>query len=158
MALPNTSHLDKGGLSRAQSRGFTFFEVLIVLGIVAIILAFGLSIDLNYYKSTLFRSERSVFVSVLERARSRALNNFYESTHGVCYIPPHYVIFRGSDCIDGASTNELIGASSNASFNPANFKVVFEALSARSTPVSIDLTEGGKTSTISINEEGTINW
>lgn len=131
-----------------------------MLAIVAIVFVFSLSIDFNYYKSSLFRSERSTLVSILERARSRAMNNLYESSHGVCYIVPNYIIFRGDTCVDGALTNELIAASANISITGLSDTsiVVFKRLSGRTVPKDITLTENGRTNIISINYEGSINW
>ena len=141
-------------------KGFTLIEVLIVIAIVTILVGLGLNINIDTYKGYLFRSERSVLVSTLERARSRAMNNYFETTHGVCYIAPNYIIFRGTTCAEGSPTNDVIPENSvvNVSGLSASFPVIFEQLSGRADEKEITLSEGGRTSVISINSEGTINW
>src|SRR3989344_8804448 len=82
-------------------RGFTLIEVLVVLAIIGVIMSFGLIMSLDSYRGYLLRSERDVLVSTLERARSRALNNYYQSAWGVCYTTPNYIIFKGTTCTTG---------------------------------------------------------
>jgi len=154
--------------SRKNLSGFSLIEVLIVLGIFAMIMALGLIISFDSYKGYLFRTERGTVVSVLERARSRAMNNYFSTTHGVCYIEPNYIIFRGTTCTTGVSTNELIPAKANVTIiglTPAA-PVIFDQLTGKLLPqltpvtdeISITMSQDVKTSNIKINNEGTINW
>ena len=149
-------------------RGFTLIEVLVVLAIIAVIMSFGLIISLDSYRGYLFRSERSVLVSTFERARSRALNNYYQSAWGVCYTAPNYIIFKGTTCMTGDTipANAAIAAASDFS-NISKFPpVVFAQLTGKLIPqlspateeLKIVITQDARSSTISINNEGTINW
>ena len=61
-------------------------EIIVVIGILTVIIAFGMVIDLNVFKGDTFRAEEATIVSILEKARSRAMANMFESPHGVCYI------------------------------------------------------------------------
>lgn len=145
-------------------KGFTLFETLIVIGIFTIIVSFGLTVDLNFLKSDILHKERSVIVSALEKARSRSMNNIFQSPHGFCYISPNYVIFRdgvGTRCVAGAVTNELIGANVNIAENlgstfPA--VIIFSQLSGTTTDSAIHITDGIKSADITTNYEGRINW
>ncbi len=130
------------------------------MAIVTLLVGFGLGINIDTYKGYLFRSERSILVSTLERARSRAINNFYETTHGVCYIAPNYIIFRGTTCAEGAPSNEVIPENSVVTVTGLSqaSPVIFDQLSGRTAEKQITLTGGGRTTEISINSEGTINW
>ena len=150
--------------------GLTLIEVLVVMGILIFILSLGLFVSFDAYRGYIFRSERSVAVSVLEKARSRAVNNLYEMPHGVCYDDASraYVIFRGASCILGAANNETIpgsasvGVSGLAVLSP----VVFEQITGKLVPqlspytseLDITLTRDAKTASIYINNEGRINW
>ena len=73
-------------------------EILVVIAILLIIFSFGLSIDLGAFTRSTLQSERAKVVSVLERARSHAMANMYESPFGVCYNAGSYVIFHDGSC------------------------------------------------------------
>ena len=156
MASPNISTLNK--------KGFTLIEVLVVIGILGMILAFGFVTSLGSFKRNTFQTEQSILVSVLEKARSYSLNNMFESPHGVCYIDPNYVIFKGAVCIL-SSTNELVLANANiasssdfsTSLSPAA-PIIFSQLTGNTSSTTIYMTDGIKSAYININNEGTINW
>ncbi len=161
MALPKIYSLDKGG--------FTLIEMIIAIAILVFIFSFGIFISINSYKGYIFRSEKAVVVSILERARSRALNNMFETSHGVCFVSPNYIIFRGSSCDPADPLNEVIPANTSVSITGLEeiSPVVFEQLSGKLIPqlspqsqeYEIELEQDGRApETISINNEGRINW
>ena len=80
---------------KLKTSGFTIFEILIVIGILAVIFAIGLPISWNFYTAYQFDSEVNTFVAVLEQARNSAMTNRNESPHGVYAAPNQFVIFQG---------------------------------------------------------------
>lgn len=144
-----------------SARGFTLVEILVVLAIFALLVGVGVTFSIDAYRGNIFRSERGVLVSVLERARSRAITNYQQSSWGVCYIAPNYVIFKGVTCTSGTDTvpaNQTIAAASSFGSFPT---IVFSQLAGTTTGASITLMDGVSavnTSTITINNEGTIIW
>ncbi len=164
MELPNISHHDK-------KQGFTLIETLIVLSIFIILIGAGSVISFNSYQGYLFRSERSTMVSVLERARSRAMANYFETAHGVIYntTSHNYILFR-APYVPGNSTNEIIAGNPNSTISGFG-TIIFDQLSGDFTPLgsvshdhctaeeqSIHISEGEKESYVCINSEGRINW
>lgn len=143
-------------MTHRRNQGFTLIEILVVIAIMSVILSFGLAVDLNIFKGDSFRAEQSTIVSVLSRARSRAMANLFYDDHGVCYVVPNYVIFQGNTCLVAGS--ELIPANVNiiSTFTPA--KIVFKRLTGNTTGATIHLTDGIKSAYIIINNEGAINW
>jgi len=153
------------------SVGFTLIEIVVVIAILGMILVFGLITNLNSFQRDTFRSEQSTLVSILEKARNRSMNNIFGSSHGVCYIAPNYIIFRGrTNCLPTSSVDELIPANTNIA-NLSNFSttfptVIFSQLAGRLVPqltpinneLIIHMTDGIKSADIKINNEGTINW
>jgi prepilin-type N-terminal cleavage/methylation domain-containing protein len=141
-------------------RGFTLIEILTSVAILSVILGLGLFMSMDSYRAYLSRSERDTVVSLLERARSRAMANVHQTTWGMCYVAPNYIIFRGSTCVPGAATNEETPANPGAviagltSASP----VVFAQLSGATAAATVTVTEGPRVSTITINHEGTIIW
>ncbi len=83
--------------------GFTLIEIIIVVAILAVIIAFGMTVDFNSFLGDTFLTEQAKIVSILERARSHAMANMYESNYGVCYTAPNYIVFKGSTCTAGES-------------------------------------------------------
>ncbi len=149
-----------------ENRGFTLIEILVVIAIVGFVLSFGLGIDLSALSRNSFHTEEATIVSILERARSRAMANLNDSDHGVCYIEPDYVIFIENEghCVDGVSSNELISANTNIATasdfaNPVKFPpVVFNRLAGTTSGAAIHIEDGVKQDDIIINEQGAINW
>jgi len=149
--------------------GFTLIEMLIAIAILIMIFSFGIFLSINSYKGYIFRSEKSVLLSVLERARSRAINNMFESNHGVCFVSPNYIIFIGNSCIPGEPTNETISANTSLKISglSESSPIVFEQLTGKITPqispysdeYIITLEQAGRVpETISINNQGRISW
>ncbi len=156
-----------------HAKGFTLIEIIVVIAVFTIVLGLGLFMTMDSYKGYSFRSERDVVVSVLGQARSRAVNNMYQTRWGVCYdnVGKNYVLFRGSTYTAGAATNEPIPA--NQAVTLSGFPlcssaswVVFEQLTGALVPalvphtqeLAITITQDTRSSVVSINNEGRINW
>ena len=133
---------------------------MVVIAILSTLVGLGLFMSIDSYRAYISRSEREVVVSVLERARSRAMANIRQTAWGVCYITPDYVIFRGNTCTPGAATNEPIPGNPNATITGLDVAspVVFTQLSGATAGATVTVTEGARVSTIVINHEGTIIW
>jgi prepilin-type N-terminal cleavage/methylation domain-containing protein len=144
----------------SRNKGFTLIEILVVIAILAMLIGLGLFMSMDSYRAYLSRSERDTVVSLLERARSRAMANSFETAWGVCYIAPNYIIFRGATCTDGAATNEATPGNPAASIVglSAASAVVFSQLAGTTTGAVVTITEQSKVSTVTINHEGTIIW
>ena len=139
-------------------KGFTLIEIIVVISIIAIIISFGMTIDLGVFKRDLFKAEQSTIVSVLEKARSRSMANMFESAHGVCYDSgtDNYIIFRDT-C--GSAFTEFIPANANIEITFPT--VTFDQLTGNSNSASdiiIHMKDGVKETDITINHEGKIDW
>jgi prepilin-type N-terminal cleavage/methylation domain-containing protein len=161
MQSPNTSIRARGPTStRASKRGgFTLVEIVVVMAIFALLIGLGLFVSMDAYRGYSFRSERDVVVSELQKARSRAMANVYQTTWGLCYIAPNYIVFRGTTCAAGIATNEVLLASQSvtiAGLTPPG--IVFTQVSGTAAAAIITVTQNARTSSININNEGTINW
>ena len=89
-------------------KGFTLIEVIVTIALMSILLALGLILSMDVYRGTVYRSTRQVLVSSLTTARGRALSNMYQSTHGVCYLAPNFIVFRGTSYSASSPYNETI--------------------------------------------------
>lgn len=156
-------------MKNLNKKGFTLLETMVVIGIFMIIMAFGLLATQDSFKGTIFRSERVTILSVLERARSRSMNNYMNTFHGACFenanpSKPRYVNFSGTYSPSNPN-NEYLDASPAVSiistpdiFSCANGGIIFSQLSGKTSNVNIAYSEDGRTSTISTNLHGRIDW
>lgn len=139
-----------------MSRGFTLIEILLVLAIMSVLLGLGLFATVEGYKGSVSRSEREMVVSLLERARSRAMANVAQSPWGLCYMAPNYLLFKGGACVtDGSS--ETLAAGSGVEVIGLD-GVAFAQLSGTTTGANITIKQNGRNEAITINHEGTIVW
>jgi prepilin-type N-terminal cleavage/methylation domain-containing protein len=84
-------------------RGFTLIEVVVVMALLGVIVMTGLLVDMQAYRSSGFRSDRELLVTLLARARSQAINNICTASdctdgvpHGVHIEPGRFVLFEGA--------------------------------------------------------------
>ncbi len=152
-------------------KGFTLIELLIAVAIFSVILGLGLIMSIDVYRGYSQRSERDVVVSLLQKARGMSLANIDQSRWGVCYAAPSYLIFKGSYTA-GASTNEVFPVSAAVVLSGfpqcgLGSEIVFDQLTGKLVPqlspatseTTITITQPGRpTQSVSVNNEGRINW
>lgn len=139
-------------------KGFTLIEMLIVIGIMAIIASAGIPVVLNLYRDYRMNSEVRLLSSVLERARDKAMNNFNGSAHGVFIGSDNYVIFEGDDYETRNTSQDLIVPRAGAIAISGASELVFEQLSGRTSSTTLILNDGINQNFIYINEEGKIHY
>ena len=143
------------GLPRARSSGFTLLELIVTVAIFSILITLGFFMSFETFRGASHRSEVDVIVSLFQKARSRAMNNIEQSTWGVCYIAPNYVLLKGLVACDVAYVVDTVKASD---FNTMFPVVIFLQLSGSTDETTVEVKQNARTSTISINEAGTIIW
>ena len=66
------THLVEASAGRKTVRGFTLMEIIVVVALFSILTTLGLFMSMETLRGTLSRSEGSVIVSLLQKARVRA--------------------------------------------------------------------------------------
>lgn len=145
-----------GGANPRGTRGFTLFEVLIVVGILAVIALFTVGIDTRSISRSTASSESTVLLQMLIHARNRAMNNEYQMPHGVYIDTNNFVLFRGNSYGSAVAT-ELTPRSSQVTSAGAT-EFVFTQLSGTSTAQTVTLASGVDSVDIDINAAGAIAW
>jgi prepilin-type N-terminal cleavage/methylation domain-containing protein len=156
-----------------HSEGFTLIEVIVVMGILAIVGGGIAFVGMNDYRSYLFRGDQDLVLNVLHKARSQAVNNVClgsscsdGQSHGAHFQPGQYVIFQGGSFNPADPQNEAFPISSpnfsvkNDATGNTNFDIVFNKLdSAVGGNFILDLTDSfGHSSQVSISTEGRVDW
>ncbi len=164
MKLPRILGIKRIGQSqflrpKSGAVGLTLIEILIVAGIIVFLAGLGLFLGIDFYKNYSFYSERNIIVGILEKARNQALNNIGQSNHGVYFQTSNYVIFQGNSYASRNSAYDQIIPASSLINRSGLQEIIFNQLNGESsTSGDIILSGGNHTSTISINNEGGINW
>lgn len=141
-------------------------EMLMVIGLVALIATLTLFMDINSYRGSAFRSEVGAIGTAMQTARADSFNNINEAKHGVAFLPSGvdgYVIFEGNSyALRDTSKDVLIKASYNVDFAPsAPSEIVFEQLSGDanySGDITIIDPIRNMSANINTNSEGKIAW
>lgn len=142
--------------------GFTLIETLIVIGLIGFVAIVGVIVGLDTYQRYIFRSDLDKTAALLQKARSSAINNVDEKSYGVRFDDPNdLVLFRGATYVPGDLYNYRVAKSKTVTYDltacPAN-QVVWTALYGIANVCSIDIKDAIKTSTVSINAQGGINY
>ena len=156
-------------LQKTSQSGFTLVEALVVMGILSMLGGLGLFLNLDTYRSLMFRSERDTLISAILKARSQSMNNICIGAgctdgkpHGVFITKGKYVIFQGQSYAsrDTAIDEALYAQNDTVGFTSPSYEIVFAQLSGSvATPIDIGFNDGAMHySTTSINTEGRVSW
>jgi len=144
--------------------GFTLMELLMVMGVVAILAVASLSVWKNNRNHMIFSQSKNDVILALEKARSRAEIGFQKDINSKC----QGVNVNGStliisekcgincDTVCGNSDEIYLAASVvNSSDFPVNFKRI-TGETTETTEKTITVTYGGQTSRIKVKPDGAI--
>ena len=150
-----------------EKQGFTLIEILIAVAVFIFLASLGLFLSSDFYATYSSNYERDLVVIALQKARSRAMANINQSSHGFCKRANNYLVFEGEDC-DSGLVKDKLPASKNiqlvfeeVNFNPGGGlpEIVFNQLEGGSeTAGSLILRQGTRQAVIWINPEGAISW
>lgn len=148
--------------------GFTMVELLLAMGIFAILAALG---SINYfstYNQTSVGTTEDVLIADLRSAQAKAMtgssiNGATVPSWGVKFFSDHYTIFPGPSYVDGASTNYIVALPQNMLLSPdlTSNQLLFlkgsgEISSYDSEADSISLNLGTTTKTVELNRYGIV--
>lgn len=152
------------------SGGFTLLEILIVMGLILMVVAFGLIVSFDDYRGINFRNERDIVVNVIQKARGQAINNMCFGAgctdgkpHGVYFATAgQYTVFQGADYASrDSAVDEVIPARDKAAAVSGMTSVVFDRLRADAVTAggtTLTVTQGSHVSVITIEPEGRVWW
>jgi len=149
----------EGIAARDVVRGFTLIEILFTIAFFTVLVALALPVGLDSYRHYLLTSEASAVLNFLRRAEALSLSNDHASAHGLSIQSNQYVVFQGASYASrNASFDEVYPRSSDVLITgptEINFTAVSGNPNASSTFI---FSNGAGSRSISVNEQGTINW
>lgn len=150
-----------------QQGGFTFIEVILVLGILVTVFALVLPITQQFLTSSSVHDETLALVADLRRAQASALAGVADGPHGVHIdVDPDnsWHLFRGATYVQGSAgveTHAVRGPVTITSVSLAGggHEVVFTELRGTTTQVGTVILQarGGETRTVVVNAHGNVD-
>ncbi len=147
-----------------MKKGFTILELLIVLGIMALLVGVIFSAFINVRKGNALQNDTDVIVETLRQARSQTLSSQNQMQYGVHLASTQITLFTGASYSAGNATNQNIPLNASDTVLTITLvgggsDVVFARLSGETTQsgtVVLSSSSTGKTKTITIYKTGII--
>ena len=146
-------------ISKNKIRGFTLIEILIVIALIGFIISLGNVVNIDFYSREVRLSEQATLISILQKARSDAMNNIHTTSHGVHIDNDTYTFFEGTNYNSNESTNQAIKRNPNITISGLE-NIVFEQLSGNTENTGTIILEDTNNieKFINIKANGLIDW
>jgi len=138
-----------------MQKGFSLIEILVVIGLITLIAAGGYMISIGGFQRYAFSAERDLVLNLLQKTRSRAMNNVLQSPHSLVISDTEYTLF--SD--DGDTDNDdIFPRNTSVVISPTTIE--FEQLSGNVVMGAgvINIDQGVQSAQIEVNTNGRISW
>ena len=138
-----------------DSRGISFIEILLVVGITVILAAASASIVGNLQKSSQLVQESAQIIQTVRIAKERAASRFNNTNHGVYFQPSSYTLYQGTSYDTRVSSydrtlalDNALSISTNLEGDEVNFSKGLAEPDNTGTITLIHSVQGTKTITI----------
>lgn len=152
------------------SRGFTFIEILVVIGIISTLFGISILSLLNIRVLSQNNTSSVVIVSDLKKQQIKAMTGDTEgrgtpNNYGVKILPDKYVLFHGSSYNPSESTNtnipiengyQLVSTFQNDTLNFASKSGELISFNPLQNTITLSNTNSGQSRTIILNKYGTV--
>lgn len=141
---------------RSNTRGVTFLELIIAVGILGLLLAVITPSFLNFRRNSILNTETQEVITIINKARLSAMSSKGDMKYGVHLESGKIVLFPGTIYTGGASGNEEHILNSALTFsvitvNGGGANVVFEKITgATSQNATTTLLVTGSTASTTI--------
>ena len=146
-------------ISLIEMRGLTLLEILLVVGIVAILVSLTLPLGLDFYRSQQLETQSQGVIQALRRAQLKAISVESDSSFGVYLTDDNYTLFKGSSYLTrDADFDEVFDLPMIITVSGLQ-EIVFSKLEGKPNITGNIILSGDSDSrTININEMGRINY
>lgn len=156
--------------SRLKNQGFTLIEVLVVMGLVAILASVSVVNLIKPQTTSSLDGVTATLVSDLKAQQNKAMSGGSVSSttaqpHGIYIQPTSYTLFKGSaySAVDDDNFVISMGTDTNLSTTFSSTQIIFAQISGEvsswvngSNTITVTNINGGGTKNISINVFGAI--
>jgi len=141
-----------------MGKGFTLLEILVVVGLVAVLISAVLGFGLEFYKTQQLNVRVQGIVQTLRRAQQKAMAVENDSNFGVFLTNNNYTLFKGNTYVQrDIQYDEVMDLPQVLTVSGIQ-EVVFSKLEGIPSAIGdIILSNGIETRTIEINEIGRID-
>lgn len=147
-------------ISLGGNRGFTFTEVLLIIGLIGIIAGLAIPFYQSFQVASELDNTSQSIIQTLRRAQSKAMASDSLVAFGVHLESQKYVLYKGASYNPADPANETYNVVKVLTINPQlGVEVVFNAVTGETTNTgNITITSSvNKTKIISINNLGVVN-
>lgn len=144
----------------SAKRGFTFVEILVVLGVIGLLTGLAIPFYQTFYIDSQLDNTTSELIQTLRRAQLKAMASEDDQTFGVHLEQRRFVLFKGSTYNPSDSYNEVNQLPNTLTLTSGvGPNVVFNQLKGTTTNIgNITISSvNNRSQIISINEVGRIN-
>jgi prepilin-type N-terminal cleavage/methylation domain-containing protein len=137
--------------------GFTLIEVIVTLTILGVILGFTAPVAWSFFQRVELSSEIKNHIAYLKLARSYAMANRSQSSHGAFIATTSTTIFQGGSYAARDTSRDLLFPRSRiVTATSTIYEIVFSPLSGTTTPATTTISNIYGSREIVINSEGKI--
>lgn len=140
-------------------KGFSLIEIMILIGIFAMLVAIGTPIGIEVYRDSLLDSDTNLVLSVVRRTQEYSFSNRNMVSHGVFFQNDKLTVFQG-----GSYASRTLGYDeefplSGGTTVTAPPEIVFSPLSGSPAfGATITISNGAHSRLITINAQGAVVW
>lgn len=142
-------------------RGFSLTEILIVLGIGALMLTLGLSALSIWGRTASLDSETQRLASFLKDTHDRTLSSQGGNNYGLYFAADSVTRFEGNIYTAGASTNEMFelsrGISMTYTIEGGGSTIVFQKIKGTGSNGTVTLTSSAGSKIIDLSATGMVS-
>ncbi len=145
--------------TKELSRGFTLVEIVVVIGIVALLVAFSTSVYNSFKTHENLEIATTGVVEAVRHAQANAQSGKGDSSWGVESLSNSILIFKGSSYASRDTSSDLPFDFSGGVVASGLSEIVFEKITGSTVNTgAITLTNSYGTKNITINAKGTITY
>ena len=141
----------------AGNKGFTFIEVLLVIGIIGVLVGLAIPFYQSFQVSSQLDNSTQEIVQTLRRAQARSMASESLSAFGVHFAGRKFVLFQGAIYNPADPLNEAVDLPNTLTITPATDVVFSMTKGIPDSTNSILISTSGESKTITINELGVVN-
>ena len=126
------------------------------MGIFFALAGLGLFVSFNLYRGYILRAERDTLATLLQKARSQAIQNVGASPHGLKIEEQNFILFRGVSYAARNQTYDEAYERQGTIIITGPTEIVFSPLLASTSNSLFTLAENLQLFQITVNEQGAI--